>query len=50
VGDEVHHAHVALIPRYKDDGHGEFLNTSIKIDLSPEEMKTIAKSIADNLG
>jgi len=49
VGDEVHHAHVALVPRYKDDGHGEFLNASIKIELSPEEMKQIAKSIADNL-
>lgn len=49
VGEEVPHAHVALIPRYENDGHGDFLNTNIKINLSPEEMKSIAKSIADNL-
>lgn len=50
VGDEVHHAHIALIPRYENDGHGEFLNTGIKIELSPEEMNLIARSIEDNLG
>ena len=47
VGEEVPHAHVALIPRYKNDGHGDFLDPSIKQSFSSIEMELIAKSIAD---
>ena len=49
VGEEVPHAHVALIPRYKDDGHGDFLNPGVKKPFTSEEMVLIAKSIEDNL-
>lgn len=49
VGDEVQHAHVTLIPRYENDGHGDFLNPAIKRSFSEMEMRLIAKSVADNL-
>jgi histidine triad (HIT) family protein len=45
LGEEVPHAHVWLVPRFKDDGHGG----SIKLDnikkISAEEMKEIAEKI-----
>jgi histidine triad (HIT) family protein len=45
LGEEVPHAHVWLVPRFKDDGHG----SSIKLDnikkISAEEMKEIAEKI-----
>lgn len=49
VGDEVPHAHVALIPRYENDGHGSFLNTDSAKTFRPEEMEMIARSIHGNL-
>jgi len=45
LGEEVPHAHVWLVPRFEDDGHG----ASIKLDnikkISAEEMKKIAEEI-----
>jgi histidine triad (HIT) family protein len=49
VGEEVHHAHVQLIPRYENDGHGDFINTNIKQEFSSKEMIEIAKLIESNL-
>jgi histidine triad (HIT) family protein len=44
-GMGVHHAHVHLIPRFPNDGHGEFpIQTNVK-SISPDKMKTIAESI-----
>lgn len=49
VGNEIHHAHVQLIPRYPDDGHGDSLDLKIEKHFSPEEMKSFAQKIKDNL-
>lgn len=49
VGDEVHHAHVQLIPRYENDGHGDFIDGSIKQKFSVEEMNEFAQMIHENL-
>lgn len=44
IGEEVPHAHIRIIPRYKDDGGVLDLKNFKKI--SPEEMKRIASVIA----
>lgn len=45
-GIGVAHAHIHLIPRFPNDGHGEFVAPkNVKI-ISPEEMREIAKKIA----
>ena len=49
VGEEVHHAHVSLVPRFTDDGHGDFLNSTIKRDFSADEMNQIADAIRQHL-
>ena len=49
VGDEVHHAHVALIPRFENDGHGDFLDPNLSHKFSDEEMIRIAELIKNNL-
>jgi len=45
LGEEIHHAHVWLVPRFPNDGHG----SSIKLDniknISKEEMASIAENI-----
>ncbi|MBU1557544.1 HIT domain-containing protein [Patescibacteria group bacterium] len=48
-GEEVPHAHVWLIPRLKNDGHGEAINLNNIKTISSEEMEKIAKSIKNNL-
>ena len=48
-GMGVHHAHIHLIPRLPDDGHGEFpIQTNVK-SISADRMKTIAESIRRGL-
>ncbi|MBU4502315.1 MAG: HIT family protein [Nanoarchaeota archaeon] len=49
VGEEVHHAHVWLIPRFENDGHGESLKTDNVKNLSEEEMKDAAEKIKEAL-
>lgn len=49
LGEEVPHAHIWLIPRFSDDGHGDSIVLSNIKDISPEEMKKIAKKIKQNL-
>lgn len=49
VGDEVHHAHIQLIPRYPNDGHGDFITPGVMQSFSTEEMNEIAKMITENL-
>ena len=45
MGDEVPHAHIHLVPRHENDGHGALIDLkNIKI-ISPEEMKKIAAKI-----
>jgi len=48
-GEEAPHAHVWLVPRYENDGHGGFLDTSKKLDIPDEEMKEITKKIKQNI-
>jgi diadenosine tetraphosphate (Ap4A) HIT family hydrolase len=44
-GIGVPHAHVHLIPRYEDDGHGELPDPKILREISEEEMTEIARKI-----
>ena len=44
-GEEVQHAHIHLVPRFKGDGHGGFIITSNFKDISKEEMKKIGEKI-----
>ncbi len=44
-GEEVPHAHVWLVPRYKDDGHGGSINLDNVKDIDAKEMREIAERI-----
>ena len=45
LGEEVPHAHVWLVPRFEDDGHGGSIDISKIKKISEEEMKLIAQKI-----
>lgn len=49
MGEEVHHAHVWLVPKFKDDGHPSNLDLKKVQDIPAEEMQAIAKKIASFL-
>lgn len=49
IGEEVPHAHVWLIPRFKDDGHGKTLVFSKRKKLSVDEMRNIQQQIIEAL-
>ena len=49
IGDEVPHAHIRIIPRFENDGHGEGINIKSIIKISEEEMKEIAGKIEQEL-
>lgn len=44
--EEVPHAHVWLVPRFEDDGHGWAVDLSNIKDISENDMKEIADKIA----
>jgi len=44
-GEEVPHAHVWLVPRYDDDGHGGAIDLDNVKDISEEEMNVVAEKI-----
>lgn len=48
-GNDVPHAHIHLVPRYDDDGHGGFIRPENTKKIPPEEMKEIAQKISQNL-
>jgi len=48
-GMGVAHAHVHLVPRFPQDGHGEFVNGKNVKTIPMEEMKTIAGSIKQRI-
>ncbi|MFH0891922.1 MAG: HIT family protein [Candidatus Falkowbacteria bacterium] len=48
-GEEVPHAHVWLVPRFPDDGHGGSLDLSNVKKISAEEMGNIAEKIKQYL-
>ncbi|MBS3145838.1 HIT family protein [Candidatus Woesearchaeota archaeon] len=45
LGEEVPHAHVWLVPRFKDDGHGSSIDLSNIKKIPEDEMKEIAEKI-----
>ncbi len=49
IGEEVPHAHVWLIPRFKDDGHGDFIDISKVLKFSDKEMIDIAEKIKQRI-
>jgi len=48
-GMGVAHAHIHLIPRFPQDGHGEFVNGRNVKTIPTEQMKTIAETIRKGL-
>ena len=48
-GDEVEHAHVHLVPRFKDDGHKGSITLGNTKEIPKEEMNKIAEKISKNL-
>ena len=49
-GEEVPHAHVWLIPRFDDDGHGGAIDLKNVKELSKEEMQEAAERIRKEIG
>jgi histidine triad (HIT) family protein len=49
VGEAVPHAHVWLIPRFENDGHGGAIDLKNVKQLSQEEMKEVAEKIKKEL-
>ena len=45
IGDEVPHAHIHLIPRFENDGHGVLVDITKIKEFSSEEMIEIAEKI-----
>lgn len=48
-GNEINHAHVHLIPRFKEDGHGGFVKIDKFKQISKEELAKIAEKISKNI-
>ncbi|MFH0929288.1 MAG: HIT family protein [Candidatus Aenigmatarchaeota archaeon] len=44
-GTDVPHAHIHIIPRFKDDGHGSWLNPEKTLKLPNDEMEKISEKI-----
>ena len=49
LGEAVAHAHIWLVPKYPNDGHGNVINFSIRQKFSEEEFKEAAEAIKRNL-
>jgi histidine triad (HIT) family protein len=49
LGEEVEHAHVWLVPRFKGDGHGDSIDIGNIKKIDEQEMKEAAKEIIDQL-
>ena len=49
LGEEVPHAHVWLVPRFENDGHGSSIVLDNIKDIPQEEMQQIAKKIVQAL-
>jgi histidine triad (HIT) family protein len=48
-GISVPHAHVHLVPRFEDDGHGELADPKILREIPDQEMEDIARKIRAEL-
>jgi histidine triad (HIT) family protein len=49
LGFEVPHAHIWIIPRFENDGHGGVINWVAIKEISEEEMNEIARKIRENI-
>lgn len=49
MGFEAPHAHIWIVPRYKDDGHEQVINWANIKEIPKEEMAEIAKKISENI-
>ncbi|MBW3019620.1 HIT family protein [Candidatus Woesearchaeota archaeon] len=49
IGEEVPHAHIWLVPRFENDGHGGSIDPKNVKKFSDEEMKEFAEKIKANL-
>lgn len=49
LGEEVEHAHVWLVPRFSNDGHGGSIKLSNVKKFSDEEMRAAAKKIREEI-
>ncbi|MBI4009819.1 MAG: HIT domain-containing protein [Candidatus Aenigmarchaeota archaeon] len=49
IGDEVPHAHVWIVPRFENDGHGPLIDLHKTVSLSDEEMSDISKRVASKV-
>lgn len=45
LGEEVPHAHIRIIPRFDNDAHKNGIDLSLVIEMSAEEMKSLAEKI-----
>ncbi len=48
-GEEIQHAHVWVIPRFQNDGHGGAINLMIVKQMTKEQMEDIAKKLSARL-
>ena len=49
VGEQVPHAHIHLVPRFDNDGHGGLINLNKTKKFNQEEMLKIAEKIKKNI-
>jgi histidine triad (HIT) family protein len=49
IGEEIPHAHIWLVPRFENDGHGAFLKLENIKQISKEEMQQITEKIKENI-
>jgi len=50
IGEAVEHAHVQLIPRFEDDGHGGAINFAARKQVPKEQFEHLQSIITDALG
>jgi diadenosine tetraphosphate (Ap4A) HIT family hydrolase len=49
IGEEIPHAHIHLVPRFPEDGHGALIDLSLIRKIDKDEMEKVAKEIRDKI-
>jgi len=49
IGEEIPHAHIHLVPRFKDDGHGALIDLALIRKIEKEKMEKIAREIKERI-
>jgi histidine triad (HIT) family protein len=49
IGEEIPHAHIHLVPRFRGDGHGALINLTLIQEIEKEKMEEIAKKIKEKI-